>query len=219
MHNGFKQAMFKNRQEAAMLLTKRLKKYRNKDGIVLAVPRGGVPVGYEIAKALGLPLEVILSKKLGHPHNPEYAIGSVTLNEIVLNDDVTDVPADYIRKETEKIREILEERYRLFHGNRKPADLENKTVIIVDDGIATGSTILASVQAVKNSKPGKIIVAVPVSPFDSARRLERTVDEFICLLIPDDFYAVGQFYYDFKQVSDEEAIQLLHEANENAKAA
>jgi putative phosphoribosyl transferase len=205
--------MFKDRMEAAMQLVEKLGKYKNKNGIVLAVPRGGVPIGYVIAKELGLPLEVILSKKIGHPANPEFAIGSVSMHGTVINEGVKDVSMDYIHKEADRIHETLKEKFKLFMGDRKSTDLKDKTVIIVDDGIATGSTILATVDSVKKSNPKEIIVAVPVSPTTAAHKLSKLVDEFICLMIPEDFFGVGQFYEDFSQVSDEEVVTLLQEAN------
>ncbi|MGZ4034179.1 MAG: phosphoribosyltransferase [Bacteroidia bacterium] len=211
--------MFKDRYEAAMLLAKKLEKYKNKEGIILAVPRGGVPIGYVIAKELGFPLEIVLSKKIGHPRNPEYAIGSVTLHGAVVSDNVMDVSIDYIQKEADRILLNLKEKFKLYMGNRRPADLKNKTVIIVDDGIATGNTILATIDSIKKSNPDKIVVAVPVAPPATVRKLANVVDEVICLLTPTNFMGVGEFYSNFSEVSDEEAIQFLEEANKTKKVA
>lgn len=205
--------MFKDRYEAAMQLAKKLEKYKNKNGIVLAVPRGGVPVGYYIAKELDLPLEIILSKKIGHPQNPEYAIGSVSLQGTIINDNLIDVSKDYLNKEAERISVGLKEKFKLYMGNRKPTDLKDKIVIVVDDGIATGNTILATLEMIKKSNPKEIIIAVPVAPPDTARKLSKLVDEFVCLLTPEDFMGVGQFYRNFSQVSDEEVIKFLEEAS------
>ncbi|MBK9637630.1 MAG: phosphoribosyltransferase [Bacteroidetes bacterium] len=205
--------MFKDRYDAALQLAKKLEKYRNNGGIILAIPRGGVPIGYVVAKELKFPLEIILSKKIGHPLNPEFAIGSVSLQGAMINDNVMDVSLDYIQRESEQIHKKLKEKFSLYMGNRKSTDLKNKTVIIVDDGIATGSTILATVDSIKKSKPKEIIIAVPVSSLFAESKLSKVVDEFICLITPENFMGVGQFYDNFSQVSDEEVIQLLSDAN------
>jgi predicted phosphoribosyltransferase len=205
--------MFKDRYDAAKQLVVRLEKYKNKNGIILAVPRGGVPLGYEVAKTLDLPLEIILSKKIGHPSNPEFAIGSVTLNGPIIDESAKEVSKEYIKTESERILKTLKEKFKLFMGNRKPTELKDKTVIIVDDGIATGNTILATIEAIKKSKPKEIVIAVPVAPPSTIRRLSGFADEVICLLTPENFMGVGQFYENFSQVSDEEVIQLLNEAN------
>lgn len=211
--------MFKDRYEAAKLLAKKLSKYRNDEGVVLAIPRGGVPIGFVIAKELNFPLEMILSKKIGHPNNPEFGIGSVSLDGAVIDDNVKDVPKVYIQIETEKIHKQLKEKFKLFMGDHKPTDLRNKTVIIVDDGIATGNTLLASIKAIKKRIPNKIIVAAPVAPASIVDKFKEEVDEFICLLTPKDFLGVGQFYSDFSQMSDEEVIQLLQNANSKKEIA
>lgn len=205
--------MFINRTDAAMQLAEKLQKYKGEDGVILAIPRGGVPIGYIIAKELKFPLDIILSKKIGHPRNPEYAIGSVSLDGAIIDENVLDVSSEYIRNESERILISLKSKYNYYSGNRKPIDLKNKTVIIVDDGIATGHTIKASVLSVKKHNPKAIIIAVPVAPLATASRLNSIVDEFICVLFPHDFRGVGEFYEDFSQVSDEEVIQLLEKAN------
>lgn len=205
--------MFKDRYEAAMLLVKKLEKYKNKNGIILAVPRGGIPIGYYIAKELDLPLEIILSKKIGHPQNSEYAIGSVSLHGKIINDDLTNVSMDYINTESERILIGLKEKFKLYMGNRKATDLKDKTVIIVDDGIATGNTILATLEMIKKSKPKEIIIAVPVAPPTTAKKLSMLVDELICLYTPEDFMGVGQFYESFSQVTDDEVIKFLDDAS------
>ena len=207
--------IFKDRIDAAMQLAKKLEDYKNKDAIILAIPRGGVPVGYIMAQELGLPMEIVLSKKIGHPRNPEYAIGSVSLQGAIINENVLDVSLDYYRKEADRILEGLKEKFKLFMGNRKPTELKDKIVIIVDDGVATGSTILATVEAIKKSKPKKIVLAVPVAPPTTALKLDKEVDELVCLLTPLGFQGVGQFYQYFSQVSDEEVIQLLQHVKKN----
>ena len=205
--------MFRDRIDAAQRLIEKLKEHRIEDGIVLAVPRGGVPVGYEIAKALRLPLEIFLSKKIGHPNNPEFAIGSVTLNGTVVNENVMGADEEYITGQSKKILRELKERFKTFMGNKKSTDLKGKTIILTDDGVATGSTLISAVESIRKSDPKKIIIAVPVSPPETARILKQLADEFICLYTPSDFFGVGQYYYDFSQVEDEEVVQLLKHAN------
>jgi predicted phosphoribosyltransferase len=205
--------MFIDRNDAAIKLAKKLEKYSNTNGVVLAIPRGGVPIGNIISKKLGLPLELVLSKKIGHPRNPEFAIGSVSLDGALIDDHVMDVSMEYIRTEADRLLGILKEKYKMYMGDRKPTDLKNKTVIIVDDGVATGNTILATVEAIKKKSPKEIIIAVPVASRSAAIKLSKVADEFICLLTPDYFMGVGQFYQDFSQVTDQDSIQLLKEVN------
>lgn len=205
--------MFKDRYDAAMELALKLEKYKGRDGIVLAIPRGGVPIGYVVAKDLGFPLEIILSKKIGHPNNPEFAIGSVSLDGVVINDNVTDVSEDYIHREADRILQDLKTKFKYYMGDQEPTDLKNKTVIIIDDGIATGSTVIATVNSIRKMKPKEIIIAAPVASPSSINKLKSITDEIVCLSIPQNFMGVGQFYYDFSQVEDEEVIHLLKEAN------
>lgn len=204
---------FKNRRDAAMQLVEKLKQYKGSNGIVLAIPRGGVPIGYIISKELELPLEITLSKKIGHPSNPEFAVGSVSLQGVVIDEHVAGVSKKYIDEESKKLLQNLQDKFKLFMGNNKPSDLKNKIVIIVDDGIATGNTIKASVLAIRKSNPKKIVIAVPVSPKETAMKLGDLVDELICIQTPSEFYGVGQFYDDFSQVDDEEVIKLLKQYN------
>ena len=204
--------MFINREQAGSLLADELLIYKNsKDVVVVAIPRGGVPVGYEIAKKLNLPLEIVLSKKIGHPFNKEYAIGAVTLKSKSLNEFIEGVTAHYIESEIKRIREVLTNRYKLYYGDRIPMNLKNKTVIVVDDGVATGRTLLSSIDLIKKENPANIVVALPVSSIAAFNTINELpiVKETICLLTPKNFRAVGQFYKDFRQVSDEEVIQLL----------
>ncbi|MFD0761221.1 phosphoribosyltransferase [Lutibacter aestuarii] len=204
--------MFINREQAGSLLADELLIYKNnKDVVVVAIPRGGVPVGYEIAKKLNLPLEIVLSKKIGHPFNKEYAIGAVTLKSKSLNEFIEGVTAHYIESEIKRIREVLTNRYKLYYGDRIPMNLQNKTVIVVDDGVATGRTLLSSIDLIKKENPANIVVALPVSSIAAFNTINELpiVKETICLLTPKNFRAVGQFYKDFRQVSDEKVIQLL----------
>lgn len=207
--------MFNNREDAALKLAEKLEKYKNTNGVILAIPRGGVPIGFTISKKLNLPLEIILSKKIGHPFNPEYAIGSVTLNNIIINENNKDVSKEYIQKEHLKILNKLKGKYKIFMGKKNQTDLKNKTVIIVDDGIATGNTILAALEDIKQNNPKEIIIAMPVAPKSVASKLSKLVNEFICLELPIEFMAVGQFYNNFSQVSDEEVIAIIKLSREN----
>ena len=207
--------MFKNRWEAGQLLAKKLMKYRKTNAVVLAIPRGGVPIGFVVSRELELPLELVLSKKIGHPTQKEYAIGAVSLQGRIV-DDRSEATEQYIDSETERIRARLLEQYHWYYPSREPIGLKDKTVIIVDDGIATGNTLLSTIQLVRESLPAKIVVAVPVGPPNSIKMLRETpfIDEVVCVVTPKDFYAVGQFYDDFHQVKSEEAKALLEEANE-----
>lgn len=200
---------FKDRIQAAELVTEKLSQYKNSDGIVLAIPRGGVPLGAIVAKHLNLPLNILLSKKIGHPTNKEYAIGAVTLYGEHLNKQASFVSKEYIETEIEKIRKSLLTRQKLFMGHEPLPNLKDKVVIIIDDGIATGETIIAGIQQLRSQQPKKIIVAVPVSPKDSANRISELADEFICLYLPSEFNGVGEFYENFEQVSDNEVKALL----------
>lgn len=207
--------IFKNREEAGILLAKALKEYKGQDAAVLAVPRGGVVVGYYVAKELGCPLDVIVPRKLGAPYQPELAIGAVAEDgTTVLNEDLVEslgVPRSYIeRKIREEVQEI-KRRVSLYRSGRSAVPVENKLVILVDDGLATGATMRAAIRFVKNLRPRAIIVAVPVAPPETVESLKHEVDRVVCLSTPFPFYAIGQFYEDFKQVEDEEVIRLLSE--------
>jgi len=201
---------FTNRKEAGTELAGRLITYRDADVVVLAVPRGGLPVGAMVAKSLGAPLDVALSKKIGHPYNPEYAIGAVSLTDMVLTGE-PGVPEAYITQQVQQIRRQLRQRYEAYHKNRLPVPLKDKVVILVDDGMATGNTIQVLTKLIFQQHPAKIVVAIPVAPPAAVAKIreEPHVDEVVCLYSPDDFRAVGQYYLHFYQVSDEEAIELL----------
>ena len=201
--------VLEDRIEAALLLSEKLKKYQNSNSVILAVPRGGVPIGFIIAKNLHLPLDIILSKKIGHPNNKEFAIGAVSMDSIII-DEHPDVPKEYIEKEVIRLRKLLQQKYSLYMGNRNPIDITGKNVIVVDDGIATGNTILVSIAMLRKKKPAKIIVAVPVIPYDTVKTFEQHTDEFICLIASKYFRGVGGFYQEFPQVEDEEVIRMLN---------
>ncbi len=203
--------LFRNRSEAGKLLAAKLENYRGTNSIILGIPRGGVPVAYEIAKELSLPLDVVLSKKIGHPLNSEVAIGSVSADAVHI-DERTDVSEKYIREKTEEIRKLLKQRSTLYRGNRPEPVITGKTAILVDDGIATGHTLLVTLRMLRQKHPAKLVVAAPVAPARGYALIEQEADEFVCLLTPDYFPGVGAFYLDFAQVSDDEVIRLLKAA-------
>ncbi|HET6766421.1 MAG TPA: phosphoribosyltransferase family protein [Chitinophagaceae bacterium] len=209
--------MFRDRIEAGILLAGKLKKYKNDKGIVLAVPRGGIPVAYAVARELNLPIEIVLTKKIGHPANKEYAIGAASLNDhfIVPHENVSE---EYIQKELIVIRRRLKEMYRKFMGDREPESLEGKTIIVIDDGIATGNTLLGTVNVLRKSKPAKIVIAAPVASESAIEKLSNEVDEVVAVLIPEIFYGVGAFYQDFEQVTDEEVMFYLDKLRELGQA-
>jgi putative phosphoribosyl transferase len=210
--------MFKDRIEAATLLADKLESYRGKNSIILAIPRGGVPMGYIIAKQLHLPLEVVLSKKIGHPLHKEFAIGAVTLKSRVLSDAAADVSPSYIDEETKRIRALLTKRYTDYYGKKTPLQLKDKILIIVDDGIATGNTIISTIKMLHEENPKKIVVAIPVSSKDALQNLENSpfIDDVVCLSTPINFRAVGQFYRNFDQVDDAEVKTFLNESTVNS---
>jgi len=190
--------MFKDRYEAGRFLAEKLLKYKGKNAIILAIPRGALQIGIEISKKLGLPLSIVVTKKIPYPGNPELAIGAVDANgEYNLHDISSEVPKSYIDEKVQEITAAVKEKYDKM--GVKPPKLEGKIAIIVDDGIAMGSTIKAAIRYVKKQNPEKIIVAVPVSSVEGAERIKNDVDEFISLDIPPDFMAVGQFYLECVQ--------------------
>lgn len=210
---------FKNREEAGQRLAAELTEYAHQeDGIVLAIPRGGVVVGAEVAHRLGLPLDVIIPRKIGAPNQPELAIGAVVIADsepIILLDELSIrqlmVPQWYIEEETQHQVEEIHRRAHLYREGRPPSPLRGKTAILVDDGIATGYTLRAAVKAVRKQQPSLIVVAVPVAPPDSVARLKAEADRVIALLQPEYLLSVGSWYEDFRQVEDEEVIRLLKE--------
>lgn len=205
---------FENRKQAAEKLSEELKKYKNdKDAIILAIPRGALEIGAILRKHLKLPLDIVVTKKIGAPGNEEFAIGVVDPDgEFNCNKDVLSsygIPMSYVEDEAERLKHVIKRRYEDYRGSATPPDFKGRICIIVDDGIATGHTVEAAINYLKRQKAKKIVLAVPVSAADSATRLEKEVDEFICLEKPSEFYAVGQFYDIFPQVSDEDAKEIL----------
>jgi putative phosphoribosyl transferase len=207
---------FRDRREAGQLLAKQLAALRGRqDVIVLGVPRGGVVVAYEVAQALGAPLDVYITRKIGAPNNPELAIGAVASDgTLVLDHDLIErigVSDRYVQEETARQRQEIKRRLAAYRGSRPEADLHGKTVVLVDDGVATGATTLASLRAIKARQPTKLILAVPVGPEDTIQVLASEADQVVCLYTPDLFWAVGAFYSAFDQTTDAEVIQLLQE--------
>jgi len=209
--------MFKDRIEAGEQLANKLLEYKNnKKAIVVTIPRGGLPIGHIIAKKLNLPLEIVLSKKIGHPLHKEFAIGAITLDDIILSENARDISNSYIDTETSRIRAILKNRQDMYYGSSTPTNLKDKTVILVDDGVATGQTLISSINLIHQQQPSQIIVALPVGPPSVIDKIKNmsSVNNTICLLTPFNFQAVGQFYKEFYQVDDSEVIRLLKEANQ-----
>jgi putative phosphoribosyl transferase len=209
--------MFLNRTEAGTRLAAKLKKFKQEPGIIMAVPRGGVPVAYVVALELGLPVELVLTKKIGHPQNKEYAIGAASLTDyfVIPHEGVSE---DYIDSELMRIRGRLKEMQKTLQTDAIPASYEGKTLLIIDDGIATGNTILGTVKLLRKSRPAKIVIAVPVASEPAVEMLEKEADEVIAVMIPSTFYGVGAFYEDFRQVSDEEVQYYLNKLKELRKA-
>lgn len=208
--------MFNDRFDAARQLIPYLEAYRdNPTAIILAIPRGGLELGSVLARGLHLPLDVILSKKIGFPGNPEYAIGAVSLENVTISPQFADVPEleDYITEQIVEIRKLLNERNAQYRGNKPPLNLTDKIVIVVDDGVATGNTLRATLALIRQHRPAKIVVALPVAPATTLAELRKEADEVVCVLVPQVFLSVGQFYRHFYQVSDDEAIRLLQESN------
>jgi len=210
--------VFKDRHEAGKLLAKELKKYKNnKHAIILAIPRGGLEIGYELAKELSLPLDILITKKIGYPGNPEYAIGAVGHgNEYIMNEDEilrSNIPESYIKSEVKRLSKEVEERYERYRGRKNLPVLKDKIVIVTDDGIATGYTMMLSLQIIKKQEPKKIIAAIPVGPLEGIDNLNQVADEVVCLEKPAIFFAISQFYEQFNQVTDKEAITYFKEAN------
>jgi predicted phosphoribosyltransferase len=207
--------------DAGRKLAERLSAYRNRpDVIVLALPRGGVPVGFEVARSLHAPLDVFLVRKLGVPGHEELAMGAIASGGVrVLNPEVVYelyVPLQMIEMVAAREQQELSRRERLYRGGQPPPEVENKTVILVDDGLATGSTMRAAIAALRQRRPGRIVVAVPVGAPSTCDQLRSDVDELICAITPQSFYAVGLWYEDFSQTTDHKIRELLSQAEHAA---
>lgn len=209
--------MFPNRRAAGRQLADLLQHLRPDHPLVLALPRGGVPVGFEIATSLGAPLDLVLVRKVGVPWQPELALGAVVDGadpQVLINEDLAaelSIDQSYIASETARQLEEIERRREIYFGNSPPAPLVDRTVIIVDDGIATGSTMGVALRAVKKSGAKRVVLAVPVAPHDTLQRLRPEADEIVCLDKPDPFIAVGAHYIEFSQLADADVIYLLEE--------
>lgn len=211
--------IYSDRSEAGKVLASKLLRYKDRpDVLVLALPRGGVPVAYEVAKALNAPLDIFLVRKLGVPGHEELAMGAIATGGVrVLNDDTVEyleIPDSVIDSITAKELQELTRRELAYRGNRPEPDVKGTTVILVDDGLATGSTIRAAAQALRQQAPKKIVVAVPVSARQTCDEYRIGVDEIVCAVTPEPFLGVGRWYDDFSQTSDEEVHELLARARD-----
>jgi predicted phosphoribosyltransferase len=216
--------LFHDRRAAGRLLAAKLASYAARpDVVVLALPRGGVPVGYEVAGALGAPLDVFVVRKLGLPGHEELAMGAVAtpgvrvLNEVIVR--ALGVPDHVIEAVAAREREELTRRERAYRGDQPPLDVRGRTVILVDDGLATGATMQAAIQALRQRQPARIVVAVPTAARETCEALRRKVDDVICAITPDPFHAVGLWYEDFSETSDNEVRALLTRNAEHRRAA
>jgi predicted phosphoribosyltransferase len=209
---------FEDRADAGRKLAAALLRLKDEQPIVLALPRGGVPVAFEVAKALSAPLDIVLVRKIGAPRQKELGLGAVVDGphpHIVLNEDVVRVvqPGDeYIQAEAARQMSEIERRRKLYRQRRPPLEVGGRTLIVVDDGIATGGTMKAVLKALREMQPEKLVLAVPVAPVDSIEDLSPLVDDVVVLAMPEPFYAVGAYYRDFTQTSDQEVIDLLARA-------
>lgn len=208
--------MFSDREDAGYRLARHLQSYKGREVVVLAIPRGGLPLGEIVAKELNAPLDVVIIKKIGHPYNPEFAAGALNEEGYVLNPD-THVPEEFLDREVKRLKTEIDKKHELYYSKTHPHDLRDKWVIIVDDGIATGSTMQATVKLVAKRAPAGIVVAVPVAPSGTIRKLETSseINEVVCLEQPPYFGSVGQFYENFFSVTDEKAVAILERANKN----
>jgi putative phosphoribosyl transferase len=210
---GYEMALFASRIDSGKRLAKALKGVVSKDTIVLAIPRGGVVIGYEVSKILNLPLDIIIPRKIGAPGNPELAIGAMTEDGTLLLDKSLvsrlQVSEDYIKTVSETQKLEIQRRLRLYRGDFHYPSLEKRDIILVDDGIATGSTMKAAMASVRNRGAKTVTVAIPVGPPSTIKELEIKADRVVCLYTPEPFYAIGQFYKDFTQTQDSEVIKLL----------
>lgn len=218
---AWERTSFKNREEAANLLVEKLSEYRGQDPLILAVPRGALPMGRILADALQGELDVVLVHKIGAPDNPELAVGAVSeKGEVYLAPYAValHIPEKLLDQEVAKQVEVLRKRRKLYTPYRTPRDADKRIVIIVDDGIATGSTILAAIRAVRHEGPLKVIVAAAVAPPDTVETIRREADDVVVLAMEAEFGAVGEFFEDFRQVTDEEVVEILKQQQGLKKA-
>jgi len=215
--------LFLNRTEVGKLLADRILRMNLENPVVLAIPRGGVVVAREIALAIGAKLDLVITRKIGFPGQPEFAIGAVTQDgEMIVDENIIKgygISRDYLKQESARQKNEILERMRKYRGESPYPDLAGKTVIIVDDGIATGNTMLAAIESIRRKKPGKIILAIGVAPPETVNRLSKAVDQVVCLDTPEPFYAIGEFYEQFEQVEDDEVKEALKEVDSSLKKA
>jgi putative phosphoribosyl transferase len=211
--------VFRDRVHAGRELAQELLRYRDKEPVVLALPRGGVPVAFEIARALAAPLDLVLVRKIGAPGHSEFAIGAVADGghpEIVVHDDIIDrlaIPKTYIEVEAARQLAEIERRRQVYLAGHPPVDVTGRTVIVVDDGIATGATVEAALRSVRHNCPARIVLAAPVAAPDTVEALRPLADDIVCLQLPRELGAVSLHYLDFPQVTDAEVIDLLRRAH------
>ena len=213
---------FRDRREAGRRLAEALNGYRPRRPFILAIPRGGIVVGYEVAVALDAPLDVVVPRKLRAPYNPELAVGAVAHDGSVYVDSPLvsslRIPEEYLKEETATQLEEIRRRMTVYRGDRPQPELTGRVAIIVDDGIATGSTMIAALRAVRGMKPEAVVAAIPVAPPEGVESLRAEADDVVCLYTPTLFYAVGQFYDDFAQTTDDEVVFLLRRREQEIEA-
>jgi putative phosphoribosyl transferase len=216
---------FQDRRDAGRMLAGKLSEYAGRsDVLVLALPRGGVPVAYEVARALAAPLDIVLVRKLGVPGQEELAMGALASGDVlVLNDDVVsalEIGPDVVEAVAERERRELERREAAYRGGRRPVDVGDRVVILIDDGLATGATMRAAAVALRQRGPRRLVIAVPTASVATSRALAAEVDEIVCAMTPEPFHAVGLWYEDFSQTTDDEVRELLSRAaSETSRAA
>jgi len=208
--------MFRDRRDAGRQLSERLRHYKDREGVlVLALPRGGAVTGKEVARAISAPLDVLIVRKLGYPGQEELAIGAISetgatvFNQRVISHGVSE---KYIEEAISVQKKEIDRRINLYRGGKRLENLEGKIIILVDDGVATGATMKAAIATLNREKIGKLVVAVPVAPPETAEEFREVADELVCLITPEDFMAVGGYYQDFTQVTDDEVAEILKEA-------
>jgi putative phosphoribosyl transferase len=218
-------ATFENRSDAGRQLAQRLLHLKSEQPVVFALPRGGVVVGYEIARALDAPLDIIAVRKIGAPQHPEFGIGALVDGdepEILLDEHTVraiGITQDDLSAQIHRELHEIRRRERLYRGDEPRIDVRDRTAIVVDDGIATGSSVRAALRALRRNSPGRLVLATPVAPPQTLASLRRDCDEAVCLLSPRQFRAVGEFYQDFEQTSDDEVIALLRHAGQRHRDA
>ena len=204
---------FIDRNDAGSRLAVEMNDYITRDSIVIALPRGGVVVGYKIAKKYGLPLDVFISRKIRHPFNPEYAIGAITETGHMLKDEQSIssfyITGEYLEKTINEEKKLIADKINIFRGGKPLSNLNSKDIILVDDGIATGYSITAAIESLRQLKVASIVLVVPVAPLDAIERLTKLVNKLFVLLSPPYFTAVGEFYSDFSEVTDNDVVEIL----------